>query len=683
MTEWRGTRGAAPLGARLRSGGADVAVASLVADRVELCILDAAGVETRCDLAQGEAGVWRGRVEDVAHGQRYGLRVHASEHARSRCDPTKLLVDPRALAVTGAVELDHSALATPGVDTAGAAPMGVFVDSFFDWADDDAVRPRVAWEDTIIYECHVRGMTMRHRGIPDALRGTYAGLGHEATVAHLTSLGVTAVELLPICEILDERFLTDTGRTNYWGYNSLAYCAPAARYSAAVRAGEVGGQVAEFKEMVRALHAAGIEVLLDVVFNHTAEGDDHGPVVSLRGLDAEAYYRHDDIGNLVDTTGCGNSLNAASPLALGLVMDALRYWVNECHVDGFRFDLAPTLARPEGRFDPLAPFFELCVQDPSLRGAKLIAEPWDVGADDSYVLGRFPPPFREWNGRFRDAVRDFWRSEDAMLGELATRMAGSADLFDVPGRTPTSSVNFVTAHDGFTLEDLVTYEVKHNEENGQGNADGTDDNRSWNCGVEGPSDDPEIIALRGRQARVLMGTVLLSAGVPMLVSGDEFGRTQRGNNNAYCQDNELSWLDWDHLDLERLAFTQRLVALRRRCRVLSRRRFVLGAADELGWFTPEGATMTPEDWADPVARCVAIHLGAHGAHGTDAGEDDLVVFVNGWWEPMAFRVPAVGHERYAVVADTYEPSRPESRVDPGESVEVGARSIVVLAPEAS
>jgi len=672
----------ATLGPRLDGDGVEFAVATLVAEGVELCLLDPDGAETRVALEAGESGVWSGRVAGVGHAQRYGFRVHGPfEPARgARCDPSKLLVDPRALAIEMPQALDAAALSARGVDTSHTAPVGLVMDPGFDWGDDDAIRPRHAWEDTVIYELHVRGATMRRHEVPEALRGTYAGLAHPAMIDYLVELGVTSVELLPVHELLDESFLLDAGLTNYWGYNSLGFFAPAARYAAASRAGERGGQLREFKAMVRALHAAGIEVILDVVYNHTAESDERGPVVSMRGLDAASYYRHDDRGRLIDTTGCGNSINAHGTIALGLVVDSLRYWVQQCHVDGFRFDLAPTLARPEGRFDSGAPFLEMCLQDPVLRGSKLIAEPWDVGCDDSFALGRFPAPFREWNGRFRDAVRDFWRSEDGTLAELATRFAGSSDYFDTPGRTSSASVNFVTAHDGFTLQDLVTYEVKRNEANGQGNSDGTDDNRSWNCGVEGPSDDPDIVALRERQVRALLATVVLACGVPMLVAGDELGRTQGGNNNAYCQDNETSWIDWEHADAGRIGFTRRLLELRRRHPVLRRRRFVAGATGALGWFTPDGEPMADADWQDPGARCVAIHLGAHGAPEVAADDDDLVVLVNGWWEQIGFAMPDLGHTRYEVVLDTAEPDAPRAEFSAGGRLEVSPRSIVVLSP---
>ena len=463
------------------------------------------------------------------------------------------------------------------------------MDPAFAWSDRP--RPRHRYADTVIYEVHVKGFTMTHPDVPPELRGTYAGLGHEAAMAHLVDLGVTAVELLPVHQNVPESFLLDRGLTNYWGYNTIGFFAPHDAYSAAVRAGRPGGQVAEFKAMVDALHGAGLEVILDVVFNHTAEGDHLGPTLCFRGLDNPAYYRlvAGDPRHYVDTTGCGNTVNAGDPTALRLIMDSLRYWLAEMRVDGFRFDLAPSLARQEGGFDQVSAFFDMVSQDPVVCQAKLFAEPWDVGQTDSYDLGRFPPLWREWNGKYRDTMRDFWRSHDGLVGEFADRFTGSSDLFARPGRRPTASVNLITVHDGFTLADLVSYDSKHNEANGEANRDGTDDNRSWNCGAEGPSADPDIAGLRARQRRAMLTTLLLSFGVPLLLGGDELGRTQQGNNNAYCQDNPMTWFDWAHIDSDLLTFTKRLMALRRAHPVFRRRRFLAGAeASELGWYTPGG-----------------------------------------------------------------------------------------------
>jgi glycogen operon protein len=539
-----------------------------------------------------------------------------------------------------------------------------------------------------MYEVHVKGFTARHPHLPEAIRGTYAGLAHEAALAHLVGLGVTTVELLPVHHHVPEPFLRDRGLTNYWGYNTIGYFAPHAGYSAAVRAGNPGGQVTEFREMVDALHTAGLEVVLDVVFNHTGEGDHLGPTLCHRGIDNAAYYRLDpaDPRRYLDTTGCGNSLNAADPFALQMVMDSLRYWLTEMQVDGFRFDLAPTLAREQGGFDRLAAFFDLVAQDPIVSRAKLIAEPWDVGQSDSYDIGRFPPLWREWNGRYRDSMRDFWRGR-APVAEFATRFAGSSDLYGGRGRRPTASVNLITVHDGFTLADLVAYDRKHNEANGEDNRDGTDDNRSWNCGVEGPTTWPDILALRARQQRALLTTLMLSFGVPLLLGGDELGRTQQGNNNAYCQDNPMTWFDWDAVDEDLLAFTRRLIAFRLRHPVFRRRRFLSGMDwRNLQWFTPAGTIVTGEQWADPGARSVAIHLEGQdapdrGADGTPLVDDDFLVLVNGWWEPLTFTLPATCAEQlWTAEIDTFDPQESARHGKPtaGEQVTVDARSILVL-----
>jgi glycogen operon protein len=537
---------------------------------------------------------------------------------------------------------------------------------------------------------HVKGFTMRHPGIPAELRGTYAGLGHEAAIAHLVDLGVTAVELLPVHESVPEAFLVQRGLTNYWGYNTIGYFAPSQAYSAAIRAGSPGGQVTEFKAMVDALHAAGIEVLLDVVFNHTAEGNHLGPTFCYRGLDNPGYYRLDgsDPRRYVDTTGCGNSLNVGDPVTLQLIMDSLRYWLTDMHVDGFRFDLAPALARQEGEFEMRSAFFDLVSQDPVVSRAKLIAEPWDVGQMDSYDLGRFPPVWREWNGKYRDTMRDFWRSHPVGLGEFAARFCGSSDMYARARRRPTASVNLITVHDGFTLHDLVSYDAKHNEANGEANHDGTDDNRSWNCGAEGPTDDPAVLALRARQSRAMLTTLLLSFGIPMLLGGDEMGRTQQGNNNAYCQDNEITWFDWSRPDTGLLDFTKRLIGLRRAHPVFCRNRFLAGAeAAELRWFTPAGAEMTAACWSDPNALAIALHLDGsddpdRAADGTWLLDDDFLVLVNAWWEPLEFVLPATRPEAsWRVEIDTYDPAPPAGSAVArcaGDRVTAGPRSVVVL-----
>ncbi|HKQ00252.1 MAG TPA: glycogen debranching protein GlgX, partial [Actinomycetes bacterium] len=575
-----------PLGATPGPGGTNFAVSSEVASGMLLCLFDDTGAETRVALPEYDAGIWHGFVDGVGVGQAYGYRATGPwEPARGvRCNPAKLLLDPYARATSGTVRFGPEVLghdsADPDrasqLDSAGHVPRSLVVDPAFDRPGSD--RPRHRYADTVVYEVHVKGYTMRHPGVPAELRGTYAGLGHDAAVAHLVDLGVTTVELLPVHQHVPEAFLLERGLTNYWGYNTIGFFAPHDGYSAAVRSGRPGGQVAEFQAMVAALHAAGLEVVLDVVFNHTAEGGQLGPTLCHRGLDNPGYYRLDptDLRRYVDTTGTGNSVNAGNPACLRLIMDSLRYWVTEMGVDGFRFDLAPTLAREDGGFDRMSSFFDLVAQDPVVSQVKLIAEPWDVGQPDSYDVGQFPPGWSEWNGRYRDTMRDFWRRQGGLIGEFATRFSGSSDLYGGSRRRPTASVNLVTVHDGFTLRDLVSYDGKHNEANGEDNRDGTDDNRSWNCGVEGPSDDPEVVELRARQSRALLTTLLLSFGVPMVLGGDELGRTQQGNNNAYCQDNELSWLDWEHADLDFIAFCADLVGFRNRHPVFWRRRFFEG-----------------------------------------------------------------------------------------------------------
>jgi glycogen operon protein len=686
-----------PLGATPSARGTNFAVASTIADAMTLCLFDDAGRETRIPLEDYDAGVWHGFVPGIRPGQAYGYRVTGPhDPARGlRCNPAKLLLDPYARAVSGEVAFGPEVLgytaedpAAPStLDSAGHTPRSLVVDPEFTWTDGSPRRRRYA--DTIIYEVHVKGFTMRHPDVPAELRGTYAGLAHEAAVAYLVDLGVTAVELLPVHQNVPEAFLVQRGLTNYWGYNTIGYFAPQAGYSAAVRAGQPGGQVNEFKTMVNALHAADLEVLLDVVFNHTAEAGPYGPTLCFRGLDNPAYYRlqADDPSRYVDTTGTGNSLNAGDPVTLALIMDSLRYWLTEMHVDGFRFDLAPTLARQEGGFDQASAFFDLVSQDPVVSQAKLIAEPWDVGQTDSYDVGRFPPLWREWNGKYRDSMRDYWRSHQIGIGEFATRFAGSSDLYRSAGRRPTASVNLVTVHDGFTLADLVSYNDKHNEANGESNRDGTGDNRSWNCGAEGPTDDPAIAALRGRQSRAMLSTLLLSFGVPLLLGGDERGRTQQGNNNAYCQDNEITWFDWSTGDDDLLAFTRRLIAFRKRHPVFRRRRFLAGTeAAELGWFTPAGTSMTTADWAEPSALSLAVYLDGsddpdRAEDGTALTDDDFLVLFNAWWEPLDFVIPPTRDQQaWQAEINSYDPSAaatmPPRQAD--DRITVGPRSVTVL-----
>jgi isoamylase len=692
-----------PLGATPRDGGTNFAVASSLAEAAEVGLFDEAGKETRVRLPDYDDGVWHGFIPGIGPGQAYGYRVHGPYDTAQglRCNPAKLLIDPYARAVRGEVRFGPEVFdydlgnvdAPSSLDSAGHVPLSLVTDAAFDWGDDFS--PRRAYAETIIYEIHVKGFTMRHPGVPDSLRGSYAGLGHEAAIKHLTDLGVTAVELLPVHQYVPDDFLLKRGLTNYWGYNTIGYFAPHHAYSAAVRSGDqAGGQISEFKAMVKALHAAGLEVILDVVFNHTAEGGEGGPSLCFRGLDNTAYYRlnpgHPD--QYYDTTGTGNSLNAGNTVALRLIMDSLRYWLTEMHVDGFRFDLAATLARQYGGFSAMSAFFDLVAQDPVVSQAKLIAEPWDVGQMDSYDLGRFPAPWREWNGKYRDSMRDFWRSQKrGALGEFATRFAGSSDLYGHDRRKPTASVNLITVHDGFTLKDLVSYDTKHNEANGESNRDGTDDDRSWNCGAEGPTVDPEVLALRARQCRAMLTTLLLSFGVPMLLGGDELGRTQDGNNNAYCQDNEISWFDWSAVDRELLSFTRRLVSFRRSHPVFRRRRFLSGIeAAELGWFTPAGTAMTQADWSDPNALALGVYL--DGSDDPDTGpdgqpmlDDDFLVLVNAWWEPLAFTVPAArAGQAWETDIDSFDPVGATPRCQAGDQVTVGPRSVVVLrGPRAS
>jgi isoamylase len=691
---------AAPLGATPGDGGTNFAVVSGIAEGVELCLFDQAGGEKRVRLPEYEAGVWHGFVPGVEHGQAYGYRVHGpwDPDRGLRCNPAKLLLDPYARAMHGEVAFGPEVVdydtgnpdAPSSLDSAGHVPRSLVIGSEFDWGDETPLRQNSS--DSIQYELHVKGFTMRHPDVPQSLRGTYAGLAHEAAIGHLAQLGVTSVELLPVHEYVPEEFLIQRGLTNYWGYNTIGYFAPYHGYSAAVRAGQPGGQVTEFKAMVKALHQADLEVILDVVFNHTCEGGEGGPALSFRELDNPAYYRlvSGNPREYYDTTGTGNSLNAGNPITLRLIMDSLRYWLTEMHVDGFRFDLAATLARQEGGFSRLSAFFDLVWQDPVVSQAKLIAEPWDVGQMDSYDLGRFPPLWREWNGKYRDSMRDFWRSQEiGGIGEFATRFAGSSDLYEPDRRTPTASINLITVHDGFTLRDLVSYDDKHNEANGENNRDGTNDNRSWNCGAEGPTPDPEVLALRARQSRAMLTTLLLSFGIPLLLGGDELGRTQNGNNNAYCQDNEISWVDWSAVDSDLLSFTRSLVTFRRSHPVFRRRRFLTGAeADELGWFTPAGTAMTQGDWADPNALAIGIYLDGsddpdEAPDGTPLLDDDFLVLVNAWWEPLDFTVPPTrAGQAWLEEIDTYDPAAPAraagSRWQAGDKITVGPRSVSVL-----
>ncbi|GLW20399.1 glycogen debranching enzyme GlgX [Microbispora triticiradicis] len=683
-----------PLGATWDGVGTNFSVFSEVAERVELCLFDDDGAETRVDLPEVDGFVWHGYLPGIMPGQRYGFRVHGPyrpEHGH-RCNPAKLLLDPYAKAIEGSVRWNESLFsyhfadpARLNVEDSGPhMPKNVVVNPFFEWGNDRP--PRTPYHETVIYEAHVRGLTMRHPAVPEEQRGTYAGLAHPAVIDHLRSLGVTAVELMPVHQFVPEHFLVARGLTNYWGYNTIAYLAPHNAYSCA---GQRGQQVQEFKAMVRALHDAGIEVILDVVYNHTAEGDHMGPTLGFRGLDNVAYYRlrEEDRRYYLDYTGCGNSLNVRSPHALQLIMDSLRYWVLDMHVDGFRFDLAAALARELHDVDRLSAFFDLIQQDPVISQVKLIAEPWDVGPG-GYQVGNFPPLWTEWNGKYRDAVRDFWRGDSRTLPEFASRLAGSSDLYATSGRRPVASINFVTAHDGFTLNDLVSYDHKHNEANGEGNRDGTDDNRSWNCGAEGPVDDPAINRLRRRQRRNLLTTLFVSQGVPMLLAGDEFGRTQQGNNNAYCQDNETSWTDWSLVGQEPglLDFVRRLGALRRAHPVFRRRRFFLGRtvgddSRDIVWLTPSGTEMTDADWQTGYAKSLGVYVngdaisepGARGERITDA---TFLLLINAHHESLTFALP--GPELGAAwrpVLDTADEDPPDDP-DAAETLAAGSKVTV-------
>ena len=693
-----------PLGATWDGWGTNFTLFSEVADRVELCLFDEAGTETRVALTEMDGFVWHGYLPAIRPGQRYGYRVHGPFDPRrgSRCSPSKLLLDPYAKAVEGDLTWDEALFDYQWSDsrrrnTADSAPFmpkNIVINPFFDWGNDRP--PRIPYHETVIYEAHVRGLTLRHPEIPLYQRGTYAGLGHPAVIEHLRRIGVTAVELLPVHQFLPEQALVQRDLTNYWGYNTIGFLAPHNRYSSA---GQRGEQVGEFKSMVRALHSAGIEVILDVVYNHTAEGDHRGPTLCFRGIDNEAYYRLDtrDKRRYIDYTGCGNSLNVRHPHSLQLIMDSLRYWVLEMHVDGFRFDLASALARELHDVDRLSTFFDLVQQDPVVSQVKLIAEPWDVG-EGGYQVGNFPPLWTEWNGKYRDTVRDYWRGQPATLPEFASRLTGSSDLYESSGRRPVASINFVTCHDGFTLADLVSYNNKHNEANGEDNRDGTNDNRSWNCGVEGPSDDPEITELRARQQRNFLTTLFLSQGTPMMMAGDEINRTQGGNNNAYCQDNEISWVDWSSAAGERdlLIFTQKLARLRRRHPVFRRRRFFKGAFSgsgtsdlgaDISWLTPAGDEMTEDDWQASYAKSVAVFLNGAaisepGPRGDPVTDDRFLLLFNAGPEPITFTLPESKLSGdWEVVIDTISPrGDPVDTIGflPRTKVDVAGRAVVVL-----
>ncbi|SEU16226.1 glycogen debranching protein GlgX [Stigmatella erecta] len=698
-----------PLGATFDGEGVNFAVFSEHAKRLEVCLFDPENPTQevrRFPLLETTHQVWHGYVPGLKPGTLYGLRAHGPYEPKKglRFNPHKLLVDPYARALHGKADPSAPIHAYRGVDeqdkdadltmdtrdsAAGVPKAVVLAGNDFDWEGDRP--PAVPWHRTLLYELHVKGFTKLHPDVPEPQRGTYAGLAHPAVLAHLQRLGVTAVELLPIHASVDESFLTKKGLTNYWGYNTLGYFAPDARFSAS---GSRGGQVTEFKQMVKALHRAGIEVILDVVYNHTCEGNHLGPTLSFKGLDNAAYYRltDKDPRYYLDFTGCGNSWNATHPYALKLVADSLRYWVEEMHVDGFRFDLATTLGRDRGGYDTRAAFFQILHQDPVLSRVKLIAEPWDVG-DFGYQVGNFPVLWAEWNGKYRDTIRRYWKGDDRQAAEIGYRLTGSSDLFSLSGRKPTASVNFVTAHDGFTLHDLVTYGEKHNEANLEGNRDGANDNHSWNCGVEGETPDAVVTALREQQKRNFLATLFISQGVPMLVAGDEMGRTQQGNNNAYCQDNALSWVNWtlSPRQQEMLEFTERMSRLRREQPVLSKRRFFRGAhiwdseLKDLAWFRPDGNEMRKEDWEKPYVRSLSFLLGGDAiATLDDQGQrvvgDTLLVLSNAHHEPVTFMLPAIewGADWERVVDTTVAGDCSHIHTPAGGKIQVAGRSVVVL-----
>ena len=693
-----------PLGATFDGVGTNFALFSAVAEKVELCLFDETGtIETRIAMTEQNSHVWHNYLPGVQSGQLYGYRVHGPYNPNDglRCNPAKLLLDPYAKAIHGDLDDDESLysyhfsdpdnLEDPNtLDSAAHTMKSVVVNPYFDWGNDR--RPQTPYSDSIIYEAHVRGMTNLNPAVPSDIRGTYAGLAHPAVIDHLVKLGITAIELMPIHQFVNDSFLLKKGLTNYWGYNTIGFFAPHNEYSSS---GDSGQQVNEFKAMVKAYHAAGIEVLLDVVYNHTAEGNNMGPTLSFRGIDNQEYYRlvDGDQRHYFDTTGTGNSLLMRSPHTLQLITDSLRYWVEEMHVDGFRFDLAATLARQFQEVDKLSAFFDIVAQDPIISQAKLIAEPWDLGSG-GYQVGGFPPSWSEWNGRFRDTTRDFWRSQPATLPEFASRIMGSSDLYQSNGRKPVASINFITAHDGFTLNDLVSYNDKHNEANLEDNRDGEGSNRSWNCGVEGPTDIGDVNDLRLRQRRNFLSTLLFSQGVPMLSGGDEIGRTQKGNNNAYCQDNEISWLNWrlSESNKDFLDFTRSLINLRKQHPVLHRRRFFTGrkagdtsaAIPQVEWFDHTGAIMDRADWDNAHALSVMVFLNGHDIPekdplGEDITDDNFLLIFNAYFEPIQFTLPSATYgKKWHLAVDTFNPNGPRLTYDADFVITAQSRSFLLM-----
>jgi isoamylase len=688
-----------PLGATYDGVGTHFSVFSEVAERVELCLFDGNGKEARVDLPEVTGFCWHGYLPDVEQGQRYGYRVHgpwAPEHGH-RCNPAKLLLDPYAKAVEGEVNWNEAVYpyrfkdpegSVNEEDSAPFVPRSVVINPFFDWGNDQP--PGRPLHETVIYEVHGKGFTARHPGIPSELRGTYAGLAHPAAIEYLVGLGITTVELLPVHQFIHDAHLMERGLRNYWGYNSIGYLAPHNGYASR---GQVGQQVQEFKQMVKTLHEAGLEVILDVVYNHTAEGNHLGPMLCFKGIDNVAYYRlmEDDRRYYMDFTGTGNSLNMRHPHVLQLIMDSLRYWILEMHVDGFRFDLASTLARELHEVDRLAAFFDLVQQDPVVSQVKLIAEPWDVG-EGGYQVGNFPPLWSEWNGKYRDCVRDFWRGEGRTLAEFAFRFTGSSDLYESTTRRPNASINFITAHDGFTLHDLVSYNEKHNEANDEENKDGESHNRSWNCGEESPTDNPDVLALRTKQVRNFLATLFLSQGIPMLLGGDEMGRTQQGNNNGYCQDNEISWFDWEKTDEDLLEFTRNLIRFRSDHPVFMRRGWFLGRAihggrvEDIGWFTPDGIEMAEENWGEGFAKSIAVFLNGRAIpypdpRGVRIVDDSFLVLFNAHYESVSFTLPGPKWgKQWIRVLDTAKGGfiKDEKTLVAGEEISAQSRSLVLL-----
>ena len=684
-----------PLGASYDGIGTYFTLFSEVADRVELCLFDETGDEQRLDVKEADGYVWHCFLPGIGPGQRYGYRVHGPWDPENglRCNSSKLLLDPYARAIEGQVRWDPAVYSYPlggddrvryDGDSAPFVPRSVVTNPWFEWGDDHPLR--IPWHETVLYEAHVKGLTMRHPEVPEGLRGTYAGMAHPAVIEHLRRLGVTAVELMPVHQFVHDQHLIEQGLRNYWGYNSIGFFAPHNEYSA----WGVGQVASEFRYLVKTLHRAGMEVILDVVYNHTAEGNHLGPVLSFKGIDNPAYYRLADGGRYYfDTTGTGNTLNMRHPHVLQLIIDSLRYWVTDMHVDGFRFDLAASLARQFHEVDRLSAFFDLIQVDPVVSQVKLIAEPWDVG-EGGYQVGNFPTLWSEWNGRYRDTVRDYWRGADRTLADFAYRLTGSSDLYGRTGRRPYASVNFVTAHDGFTLADLVSYDHKHNEANGEDNRDGTDDNRSWNSGAEGPADDPAVIEIRERRLRGLMTTLLLSLGAPMIRHGDELGHSQLGNNNAYCQDNEISWLDWENADERFLAFCARLVDFRRQHAVFRRRRFFEGRPifgtelSDIGWFRPDGAEMTTQDWETGFAKSLGVFLNGDALpdpdpRGQRLSDDSFLLLFNGHHGDVTFVLPGgVWGTLWLPEFDTTPVPAVREAQPAGAKVVVPARTIQVL-----